>query len=205
MAVITVSWEYGSGGEDITRQVAKRVGYGYFGKEILADVARTANTTEDKIRPYDERAEHGFGSFLKKLIVPDLSLLAALPYYYPPSLPMERALYPNTAVSTLESQSALDAKEVLTFTQHVVEKLWERGNVVIVGRGSQKILAAKPGTFHVHVIGATGDRSKQIMAEEGISYAEARKKVGIIDRQRADYLKHNYDADWCDADFWKSL
>ena len=81
MAVITVSREYASRGEHIAKQIAQRLGYSYFGKEILADVARVANTTEDKILQYDEKInEHGLHSFLRKLFVPDFSRLAELPY-----------------------------------------------------------------------------------------------------------------------------
>ena len=73
MAVITVSREYGSRGEEITQEVAKELGYSYFDKDILADVARIANTTEDEIRQYDEKDEHGLYTFLKKLFIAQLS------------------------------------------------------------------------------------------------------------------------------------
>ena len=49
MAVITISREYDSRGEEIAQQVANQLGYSYFDKEILTDVAREVDTTEDKI------------------------------------------------------------------------------------------------------------------------------------------------------------
>ncbi len=193
MAVITVSREYGSRGEQIAQQVAKELGYSYFDKEILTEVAREINATEEQIRPYDERDEHGFRSFLRKLFVPDFSRLVELPYYYPPGLPLEQALYLD------ESQPIPDAGEVLAFFRHVVERLWKRGNVIIVGRGSQKILAAKPDTLHVRFIGSIGERSKHVMESEGIPFLEALEKVEMIDKQRTHYLKHHYDADGADV------
>ena len=68
MAIITVSREYGSHGEEIAKQVAKELGYGYFDKDILTQVARAAHTTEEEIRRYDEKAEHRIRNFLKKFL-----------------------------------------------------------------------------------------------------------------------------------------
>ena len=193
MAVITISSEYGSHGEQIAQRVAQCLGYSYFDKEILSDVARAANMTEEHIRQYDEKEERGLRSFLKKLFVPDFSRLTELPYYYPPGLPMEQSLYPEM------SKPAPEAGEVLAFFRHVVERLWKRGNVVIVGRGSQKILAAKPDALHVRFIASFSDRSQQVMSQEGIPLSEALKKVEAVDKQRSDYLKHYYDTDGADA------
>ena len=64
MAVITVSREYGRRGEEIAQQAANELGYSYFDKEILTDVAREVNTTEDKISEHDEKDAHGFRALL---------------------------------------------------------------------------------------------------------------------------------------------
>ena len=81
MAVITVSREYGTHGEQIAQQVAEGLGYSYFDKEILTDVARVANTTEEKISSYDEKDEHGMRCFLTKLFMPDYPGFVHYPYY----------------------------------------------------------------------------------------------------------------------------
>jgi cytidylate kinase len=94
----------------------------------------------------------------------------------------------------------LDADEVVPFFCHVVEGLWRYGNVVIIGRGSQKILATKPDTLHIRFIASSiSDRGNRVAEEEGISFAEALKKIETIDKQRAHYLKRYYDADIGDA------
>ena len=190
MAVITISREYGSRGEQIAQQVAKELGYSYFDKEILTDVAREADTTEDKIRQYDEKDEHGFRAFLKKLFVPNYPGFAPYPYY------------PGIAVDLSDEfvnrEPILDAHEVTAFFRHVVEMLWERGNVVMVGRGSQKILAAKPNTLHLSFVGKIGVRTETVMAQENVVHEEALKKIQTIDKQRAHYLKQYYDVSWED-------
>ena len=79
MAVITISREYGSRAEEIAQQVATELGYSYFDKEILTDVAREVDTTEDKISEHDEKDEHGFRAFLKNLFAPSNRITLASP------------------------------------------------------------------------------------------------------------------------------
>ena len=54
MAVITISREYYSRGTQIARQVTQDLGYSYFDKDILTEVARAANTTAKQISYYAE-------------------------------------------------------------------------------------------------------------------------------------------------------
>ena len=98
-----------------------------------------------------------------------------------------------------QSPILIDVNEEVLFLRHVVEDLWDRGDGVIIGRGSQKILAEKPNTLYVRFIGAIGDRCKHVMLDEGMSYETARKKIQAIDKRRADYLKCCYNADWEDS------
>ena len=92
-----------------------------------------------------------------------------------------------------------DADKAISFIHHVIERLCARGNIIIVGRGSQSILATKPNTFHVRFIASLDDRINEVMAGEGIIHPKALKKVQTIDKQRAHYLKRYYDVDWADA------
>ena len=193
MAVITVSREYGSRGEEITQKVASELGYSYFDKDILADVARIANTTEDEIRQYDEKDEHGLQTFLKKLFVARPLVVAEFPYYYPPTIPLDWSVEP------MENEPRLDPESVTAFFHQVVEELWRRDNVVIVGRGSQKILASRPYTLHVRFVATIQDRCKQVMAADSLTHVEAAKKILAIDKGRANYLKQHREADWTDA------
>ena len=189
MAVLTVSREYGSRGEEISLQVAKALGYSYFDKEILADVAKAADMAEATIAQYDEKDEHGLRSFLKKLFVPP----NYAPFFY---LSYDHFYMSSETVPPVKEGKPLDEAEVTVFFREVIEKLWKRGRVIIVGRGSQKILAAKTDVLHVRFIGSIGDRAKFVGYREGVTFAEALEKIERIDEQRADYLKRHYGASW---------
>src|SRR5262245_35786324 len=49
MAVITISHQLGSGGDEIARRVAERLGYECVGAEILAEAAHTHGLAEDRL------------------------------------------------------------------------------------------------------------------------------------------------------------
>jgi cytidylate kinase len=198
MAVITVSREYHSRGTQIARQVAHDLGYNYFDKNILTEVARVANTTAKQISCYDERCENGLKGFLKKLFVPEFSRYLDFPYYYYPSEFLMDS-YPVERDAAFEDDLIPTETEVLGFFQHIIEKLWKMDNVVIVGRGSQIILADTPNTLHARCVAPLADRIERVMEDQGIVYPLAEREIEAVDKQHAQYIRHCYDADWADT------
>lgn len=59
--IITISREFGSGGGEIGKQVARRLGYDYFDKEIILQAARSANLDLDSVESLDEKVIPRFG------------------------------------------------------------------------------------------------------------------------------------------------
>ena len=198
MAVITVSREYYSRGTQIARQAAQDLGYNYFDKNILTEVARVANTTAKQISRYDERCENGLKGFLKKLFVPEFSRYLDFPYYYYPSEFLMDS-YPVERDAAFGDELIPTETEVLGFFQHIIEKLWKMDNVVIVGRGSQMILANRPNTLHVRCVAPLEDRIERVMEDQGIVYPLAEREIEAVDKQHTQYIRHCYDADWADT------
>jgi cytidylate kinase len=67
---------------------------------------------------------------------------------------------------------------------------------VIFGHGSQFILAGQPGVLHVRFAAPLAYRVEQVMQREGISRAEAERRVRTEDQRRASYIRQYYQADW---------
>ena len=107
--------------------------------------------------------------------------------------------YPVERDTAFEEDLIPTEAEALGFFQHVIEKLWKLDNVVIVGRGSQMILANLPNTLHVRFIAPVPDRIERIIEDQGIVYPLAEKEVEAADKQQAQYIKYSYDADWADV------
>jgi cytidylate kinase len=203
MAVITISREYGSRGEEIGKLVAKALSYSYFDKEILTDVARAANISKEQVSRYDEKEEYGLRGFLKKLFLPDPSRYVELPYhYYLPETLMDDPLYSMEKTRKKQREPILDANEAAAFFGKVIEKLWNRGNVVIIGRGGQKILSKRPNTVHVRFIGLTEDRRKTVMHQENLTAEKAAKKIEKLDKQRFHHFRNYFNDDWSNPELY---
>ncbi|HWQ04289.1 MAG TPA: cytidylate kinase-like family protein [Longilinea sp.] len=84
----------------------------------------------------------------------------------------------------------------------VVLELAGKGNVVLVGRAGQRILADFPGTVHVRLIAPFDLRIQRIAHEQNISVEAAHAQIEASDRSRRLYLKKYYQVDWEDASFY---
>ncbi len=94
--------------------------------------------------------------------------------------------------------SAEKCQAYLHAVEQVVHELAERGNVVIVGRGSQIILKDRPGVLHVRVIAPLELRIERIMQEKGIALDAAQAQIEASDRSRKRYLNRFYKTQWED-------
>ena len=197
VAVITISREYGSGGGEIGRRVAKILDYDYVDKDLITEVARMANVSESEVEKLDEKGEDPIIYFLKELFGEDE--------------PQTVFQYPNEhkgnsefkKIHQKESESKLfDRDKQLKLFESVIESVWERGNAVIIGRKANIILADKPDTLRVRVIAPLEKRLKRIMRIENLSRADALNLIRETDGHRERYAKQYYDIDWDDPELY---
>lgn len=59
--IITISREFGAGGGEIGREVAKRLNFDYVNKEIVLKAARSYNVDMDSLLKWDEKVPVNFG------------------------------------------------------------------------------------------------------------------------------------------------
>ncbi len=79
-----------------------------------------------------------------------------------------------------------------------LQAVYQRGDIVILGRGGQMVLQDQPGVLHVRIEAPLEERVRRVQAQEGLSQAEAREKTLESDRAAANYLKRFYGVDWVD-------
>ena len=82
----------------------------------------------------------------------------------------------------------------------VVKELAEGGNVVIVGRAGQIILADYPGSLHLRLVAPLEMRVARISRRQNISLQAARAQVSASDRYRRRFLKRFYNHNLDDPD-----
>ena len=155
MRAITISREYGSGGGEIGRQLARRLGWKLIDHEVAEQVARALNVSEAEADAHDEHSDN----FMMRLLSNLSENLA------PVSFPVE-------AIPNVISPEEYDEAR-----RKVVEAAVARGQVVIIGRGSQVLLAGRRDVLHGRIIAPLEQRISYVMRREGLDYARAQNRI----------------------------
>ncbi|MBM3235035.1 cytidylate kinase-like family protein [Candidatus Poribacteria bacterium] len=190
MSAITVSRQFGSEGDIVAKRVAELLNYDYVDKELIVEVARRANVPPEEVEKFDERIENPVMRFLRRLITPGV-----YPIFASNEMPESMIMYE----ASREKMSLQDQKEYLKFIRTTIEQLWQRGNVVIVGRGGQVILKDKKEVFHVRIIASLEHRLEVVMKQTGVDKPSATKLIHKNDKRQAGFIKYCYNVDWDDA------
>ncbi len=85
------------------------------------------------------------------------------------------------------------------YLQAVLLELAEKEDLVVVGRGGQFLFRDCPWSLHAKVVAGLGARLSAIRQDRNIPEADAEAVLAEDDRQRAEWIRHNYSADWGDA------
>ena len=172
--VITIDREYGSGGADIARKLADRLGWQLWDQKLTDEIARlmecdsrTVEERGERIDPLYYRLFKAFmrGSFEGALNAPRLKMV--------------------------------DAECIRRVAMQVVTLAADAGNAVIVGRGSAYFLGDRPGVFHVFLY-APFESKVQRLCAQGKSHGEATGLVETVDRDRAEYIRQHFEVEWPD-------
>jgi cytidylate kinase len=78
----------------------------------------------------------------------------------------------------------------------LVGELADRGNVLLVGRGSSLFLRERPGGFHVRLVTSMDIRVRRVMEHRWLREAQARQLIAQSDAQRAGFYQNYFGADW---------
>ena len=187
MAVITVSRQYGSGGDEIAAQVCEMLGYRHFDKLLMAQVASEVKLSEREMADFS-RDNLRVQNFL------DLLLGASTPNT---AAPVRSRRTDSSAPAP--KLKLLDENQAIALVRGTIEASYKQGNIVIVGRGGQALLKDKPNVLHVRVEAPLKARRWRVHEQGGISLDVAHDVVIEHDQTVANYLKRFYGIDWADS------
>jgi CMP/dCMP kinase len=185
MTVITISRQYGSGGDEIALRVCKTLKYRYFDKHLLSQLIRQEHLTPEQIVDYHEDT-YMVRSFLDKL----------RGYRPPPANLRQRE--GNNAARAGETTDPVDENMMIWLVDAAIHAAYAEGNIVIVGRGGQVILHDKLGVLHVRIEAPLADRIRRVCDAENMNESNARQMLAQYDASAADYLKRFYHSNWAD-------
>ena len=186
MAVITISRQYGSEGDEIAANLCQILGYQSFDKQLMAKVATEVGLTEGEIVDFTED-QHKVRGFLDRLLGSQRQIVTQTRSW-------GEDRYGVRALDVKE----IDVSESISLVQSVIRAACKHCNVVIVGRGGQAVLRNEPGVLHVRIEAPLETRIHRVQLREGLTYELARDVVAERDRAAADYLKRFYGVDWSD-------
>src|SRR5215813_7452274 len=139
--IITIEREYGCGGGEIAQLVAKRLGWKLWDQLLTEEIARLARCPKAVVEDREERTD---------------------PLYYRLFKSFLRGSYEGSI--NAPKLNLVDSETILRITRRVVEHAAEKGNCVIVGRGSQQFLKNRPDTFRVFLYASRTDKVRRVLS-----------------------------------------
>lgn len=186
MAVITISRQYGSGGDEIAARVCEFLGYRYFDKELMAQVAVEEELIEGGMVDFSED-NYQVRSFLERLFGISRKIGQVAP------------ALEGTAAGVIPPEVArLNEVQSISLVQGTIQAAYKHDNMVVVGRGGQALLRDKPNVLHVRIIAPLDSRIQRLHERANFSFGGAQDAALKRDRASAEYLKRFYDIDWAD-------
>jgi hypothetical protein len=174
-SVVCVSRAIASGGEEIGRQVAEKLGYLYVDEEIVSRAAAAGG-----LEPGDIADEERRKSFAARF----LDVLA--------EGGGDAWTLTTPGAATMEGGRPADLRDLIRET---IVQTAGHGNVVIVAHAASYALEPGPQLLRVLVTGSPATRAARITASEGLADADAHRMIKDSDAARRDYLKRFYSVD----------
>ena len=172
MGVITIGRQYGSDGRKIAKELAQRLGFKFYDKELIRLAAEKSDI------PYDDlvKADEKLASVWAYPAMTDNVWIAEERWYYS----VNDVLYDTEKKIILEKAATEDC--------------------VIVGRCANRILKDRDDCLSVFVYAPMDFRIKNVMERDSMSEKEARARIRKVDKQRRYHYNYFTDRNWEDMD-----
>jgi CMP/dCMP kinase len=170
--IVTLEREFGSGGGGIACELARRLGWKLWDRQLTSEIAQRAQVAESAVALCDERVDSRLYRLAK----------AFWRGSYERSIPLADSL-------------AFDTDRMMTMVGEIMSTIAAEGNAVIVGRGAPFFLREREDTFRVFTYAPHDEKIRRLLAM-GKCLEEAEDLVENVDKERKAYIKHYFNADW---------
>lgn len=172
--VLTIEREYGSGGGEIAAMVAKRLGWTLYDQLLTNEIARLMECDCRVVEEREEKRDPVFYRLLKAFMKGS-----------------------HEGSQNAPRLKMVDADCIREATETVVKQAAERGQCVIVGRGSAYYLQDRRDAFHVFVYAPFNEKVRRLRAD-GRPEKEAVLLAETVDRDRAAFIEQYFSVEWPD-------
>jgi len=170
--IIALEREFGSGGGEIAQKLAQRLGWCLWDHALTDEIAKLARVDPSAVARCDEHVDSTFHRLAKVFWRGS----------YERSMPLGVA-------------EPFDTDRFVAIGQKVMEEAARAGNCVIVGRGGAYFLRERGDVFSVFLYAPRAEKLRRLSAA-GTRPQEAEDLVDSVDRDRIEFVKHYFNADW---------
>lgn len=172
-SVVCVSHTTGSGGDEVGKQVAERLGYLYVDEDIVARAAAAGGLEPGEIADEERRKSYA-GRLLDTLA---------------------QGGGDGWTLATTAAVEVARPEDVRALIRETVAQTAAHGNVVIVAHAASHALDPGPHMLRVLVTASPTTRQKRVATAEQLDEARAGRTIKDSDAGRRDYLKRFYAVD----------
>lgn len=169
--IITIGREFGSGGRELGRRLAEELGFDYYDKEIISEIAKKTSFSEKYVQQVVENNPHAL---------------------YPITI--------GHSFSYVDSYALRQKQEIFAEQENVIREMAEKSNCIIVGRCADYILRDL-NPYRIFVYSDMESKVRRCLErndhEEGKnSQKKLVKKIKRIDKDRKDYYRFFTGREW---------
>lgn len=163
--IITIGREFGSGGRELGKRLAEKLGFAYYDEEIISAIAERSDLAEDYVKQVVEN----------KIVS-----------YYPITIATTL-----TAAAPEDSVYSIN-RSIFAAQTEVMEEMAKKSDCVIVGRCADHILADYH-PFRLFVYADMPNKIARCRAKgedgAGLTDKELEKKIRAVDKARGQYYR----------------
>jgi len=172
-SVLCVSHTTGSGGDEVGKQVAERLGYLYVDEDIVARAAAAGGLQPGEIADEERRKSYA------RRVLETLAEGGGDAWTF----------------STTAAVEVVRPEDVRALIRETVAQTAARGKVVIVAHAAAHALEPGPHMLRVFVTASPATRQQRLAAAEQLDETAAKRAIKDSDAGRRDYLKRFYSID----------
>ena len=160
MPIITINGTIGSGTFEVGQMVANSLNLNYVDRMVLAEAARRVGSPVGVLLEKEQRVirfRERLGRFLQTMLERSaISGVSGEPYFGRGVEMLPAETYTELAGDASSSAQQVNDAAFIDATTSVIKEVASAGNVVIIGRGSNMILADTPGVINVALVAPDG-------------------------------------------------
>lgn len=168
--IINIGRQYGSGGRTIGKEIAKRLNFPYYDKELINLASKESGLGKEFFEKADEKTRFSFfGSFLG---------------------------FQSGFGGEEYTNNYLNNENLFLIQSDVIRKIAEDSSAVFVGRCADYITREIPNRIDIFITADMDDRIKRVCNRKAIEHDKAVEMIEKIDKKRAGYYNYYTNKTW---------